>query len=76
MTQTFLYRGLLFLSFLSLVLSFTRNSFGVAPPAHFERFADGSESMVFARIAKSERDGITSGGGLLLIDNRSGRANA
>jgi len=53
-----------------MVTSFTRNSFGVASPHHFDAFAGGTEAMIFARVAKSERDGIFSNGGLLLFDSR------
>ena len=44
------------------------NILQVAPPRQFSNFAAGSEAMVFARLALSEREGMFSKGGILLTD--------
>jgi len=62
-------QGLLCLFFISAVLSFTRNSMGVAFHVEFNRFADLAEAMIMAKIAKSERTSPWHNGGLMLRDN-------
>ena len=68
MKQKRIRQGLLALFFISAVLSFTRNSLGVAFHGEFNRFADLAEAMIMTRVAKSERTSPLLNGGLMLRD--------
>ena len=64
-----IFRGIFLLIFLVVqTLCFRHNLLGVAEKGHFNRFARTTESMIYARLAMSEKQGILSNGGVLLLD--------
>lgn len=59
------YRCFLLISFLFLLTSFYSNFWNIAPQDDYENFEIFCESMVWGRLARSEKDGIFSHSGFV-----------